>query len=225
MSIFRGGPITIPEILAWADAYRARMGRWGGIDNVLRQGNRGLPGGMSLSRLLLEQRGVPQGSALARLTVEQILCWADAHHERTGEWPHRRLTDPIPEAPLENWKTIHCALRDGWRGLPGKMTLFQFLSQHRDVAGSRRRPELTVIKILSWADAHFQRTSAWPNVKSGPVPEAPQENWRNLDKCLRHGRRGLKTHSSIPNFLAEHGRGKATPGHRRQLAAVLRGLE
>lgn len=71
---------TIEMILALADAYYARHGRWPdrysgrvsetssdtwvGIDIALRRGNRNLPGGSSLAKLLWEYRGVRTSSML-----------------------------------------------------------------------------------------------------------------------------------------------------------------
>jgi len=68
-------PLTEEQILRWADAYRRRTGCWplthsprvpGGpalawvtINNALREGLRGLPGGTSLADLLARRRGVP----------------------------------------------------------------------------------------------------------------------------------------------------------------------
>ena len=65
--------LTVPLILAWADAYHERTGKWpittsgpvvgasGGtwcaIDRALRRGSCGLPGGSSLPALLFEHRG------------------------------------------------------------------------------------------------------------------------------------------------------------------------
>ena len=65
--------LRINTILGWADAYHARNGRWpiaapvpvaevpdeswDRIDRALRRGERGLPGGSSLTRLLVGQRG------------------------------------------------------------------------------------------------------------------------------------------------------------------------
>jgi hypothetical protein len=61
-------PLTVEQILAWADAHHERTGRWpisrsgpvegvpgqtwGDVDKALRAGRRGLPGGDSLARLL-----------------------------------------------------------------------------------------------------------------------------------------------------------------------------
>ena len=66
-------PLTIPQILRWADAYYGRHGSWPTIEagpiteapaetsrrvqRALCDGFRGLPGGSSLRRLLVEQRG------------------------------------------------------------------------------------------------------------------------------------------------------------------------
>jgi hypothetical protein len=67
--------LTIQQILAWADEHHARTGawpmtysgavaaapeqNWRALDEALRHGCRGLPGGDSLSRLLGRERGVP----------------------------------------------------------------------------------------------------------------------------------------------------------------------
>src|SRR5437588_513518 len=96
-------PFTIDQILAWADHHFAQSGRWPTaksrripgslgenwrrVDSALRLGLRGLPGGSSLAQLLAENRGVRNKSELPNLRPRQILAWADAWHERTGEWP------------------------------------------------------------------------------------------------------------------------------------------
>jgi hypothetical protein len=159
-------PLTLRQVLLWADAHYRRTGRWprstsgpilcsGGetwakVDNALKQGNRGLPAGQSLSHLLAEQRGVRQGSQRPPLAISQILRWADAHYARTGRWPHPRLRGPIPEAPGESWRAIHCALRAGWRGLPGGLTLHRVLVEHRQVDYARRdsNPQPMVPKAI-----------------------------------------------------------------------------
>jgi hypothetical protein len=65
-------PLTVEQILSWADAHRRRTGRWpqvkagpipgsggeswDGVDKALARGRRGLDGGSSLYRLLAEHR-------------------------------------------------------------------------------------------------------------------------------------------------------------------------
>jgi hypothetical protein len=130
--------LTLTQILAWADQHHSRLGswphayagrvfgklndNWRSIDNALRLGLRGLPGGSSLARLLDEKRGVPNKQNLPRLTHANILRWAVALHQGTGRWP-RVKSCPVAEAPCEDWKDIDMALRMGLRGLPGGDTL------------------------------------------------------------------------------------------------------
>jgi hypothetical protein len=72
-------PLTVEQVLAWADAHRARTGRWPSaasgpvldapgehwraIASALRYGYRGLPYRQSLARLL---KGRPRGGGPAR---------------------------------------------------------------------------------------------------------------------------------------------------------------
>jgi hypothetical protein len=142
-------PLTTDLILQWADAHHERTGRWPGqasgpivavpeetwatIESALRTGGRGLAGGSSLACLLEQQRGVRNLARLPRLTPAKILRWADAFHRRTGRWPTRKDTGPIPEAPGETWGAVHAALLSGGRGLRGGGSLSQLLQRQRGV--------------------------------------------------------------------------------------------
>jgi hypothetical protein len=137
------------------------------------------------------------------LTVEKILAWADAHFQREGCWPNQN-SGRIPEAPGENWRKVHAALNQGFRGLPGGSSTARLLAEHRNVPHLRERPDLMVEQILTWADHHFARTGKWPTQYTGAVVEAPHEFWRRIDAALREGRRGLPGGSSLPQLLAEH---------------------
>jgi hypothetical protein len=137
-------PLTVEQILAWADAHRAATGRWpveesgpvsgapgeswGGISLALANGYRGLPPGSSLARLLAERRGVRNPKGLPRLTIEQIRAWAEAYRSATGRWPSSG-SDPVASAPApgETWARINQALWRGHRGLPGGLTLARVL--------------------------------------------------------------------------------------------------
>jgi hypothetical protein len=60
-----------------------------------------------------------------------------------------------------------------------------------------RRPELSVPTILTWADAHFERTRRWPNVNSGQIVDAEDDTWDRIDDSLRRGYRGLPRNSGF----------------------------
>jgi hypothetical protein len=148
-------PLTVPQILAWADAHRTRTGcwptiragsvagarreAWWNIDEALRRGRGGLAGGDSLARLLARERGRPNPRGARRpLAERQVVTWARAHRRRTGRWPHAGA-GAVADAPGEHWRTVESALRRGSRGLPGGDTLARLLDRHRAAQG-RGRP-------------------------------------------------------------------------------------
>jgi hypothetical protein len=69
-----------------------------------------------------------------------------------------------------------------------------------------RRP-LTVDQILAWADLHHARTGRWPGAASGPVLDAPGENWRAINSALWEGHRGLPRRQSLARLLGGRRRG------------------
>src|SRR5262249_20607041 len=117
--------LSIDRILAWADAHHAATGRWPthrsgdvkgadgenwpSIQNCLSRGHRGLPGGLSLSRVLANHRGVRNLHSIKPLTIERILSWADAHHAIHGRWPNLEA-GPVDGAPGETWSGVNIAL-------------------------------------------------------------------------------------------------------------------
>jgi len=192
-------PLTVEQILTWADMYHQRTGtwpnqksgdvvgapgeRWQSIDAALLQGHRSLPGGSSLARLLAEHRGVRNAGDPPNFTVSEILSWVDAHKKRTGEWPRVR-SGPVSECPDETWRRIDNALVHGLRGLPGGSSLARFISEHR-------------------ADA---------------VLGAPTETWSGVNAALERGHRGLSGGSSLAKLLAER-RGVRNQASPPQLSA------
>jgi hypothetical protein len=209
--------LTIDQILAWADEFFERVGRWpmktdgkrcladttwSALNAGLVFGCRSLPGGSSLAKLLLECRGRRHKGLLPDLTTKQILLWADAYHKRHGKWPGQD-SGPIDGAPGETWKAVEWTLRDGRRGIPGGSSLAQFLEVHRGARNHLALPHLKPNQILKWADAYRHRTGEWPHQSSGDIPEAPGENWQAVGQALLVGVRGLPGGSSIARLLAE----------------------
>jgi hypothetical protein len=229
--------LSIPQILCWADAWRERTGEypharsggipetlgetWWNIEANLRRGGRGLPYRTTLARLLADHRGARNHMGLPALTVPQILAWAEAHYEATGEWPHAK-SGPIAGTREETWLRVETALRDGLRGLPGGSSLAQLLAQHFGARNIQALPPLTQRQILAWADAHHQRSGKWPTKNSGPIEGAPGETWSGVHTALYDGLRGFRGGSSLARFLARR-RGvrnqKALP--RRTIEEVL----
>lgn len=210
--------IHISEILAWADAFHKRVGRWPrrddgkipgklgmtwtAVDQALCKGNRGLRPGSSLAKLLLEHRGRRHKTRPPKLTIRQIVAWADVHKTRTGKWP---TTDsgPIHNAPGETWLAVDQALRNGGRGLRRNQSLARLLAQKRGVPNYQDRPPLSRKQVLAWADAHRKRTGKWPQRNTGEIPGSSGETWLGIQEALLQGRRGLEN-GSLAQFLSKY---------------------
>jgi hypothetical protein len=148
-------PLTVEQILLWADAHHRRTGRWptadsglvGGapgrtwqaLNQALARGNHGLARGSSLARLLAQRRARRSKACAPRLTEGLVLGWADLHFGRTGRWPSAH-SGPVADAPGETWMAMHAALYAGNRGLPGGETLRAFLRRHGRVAAAAPAP-------------------------------------------------------------------------------------
>jgi len=210
------------KILAWADAYFRRHGKWptrdaGEIpespgdtwlrmDGALIVGCRGLRGGSTLAKLLAQRRGKRDNMNVPLLSRRKILNWADAHYQRTGKWPNTTLGQVV-DAPEERWDMIDNALRIGHRGLPGGSSLLQLLAKKRGVRNFRNLPPLTEEQILHWADLHYQRMGKWPKYNDGQVADASGETWSGIDGALRYGKRGLLPGgSSLAKLLVRTGK-------------------
>jgi hypothetical protein len=209
---------TIDQILEWADAWHLRTGQWphaesgaiveaagetwGAVNQALKCGLRGLPGGSSLTKLLAVERGVRRNTTLPKFKIKTILRWADAHRRRTGAWPTAD-SGPIIEAPGETWRAVDEALRRGQRGLRGGSSLARLLAKYRQKTNIHDQPPLTQRQILAWAVAHHERFGQWPNVTSGEVVDAPGERWDLIDNALRVGHRGQPGGSSLRKLLAK----------------------
>jgi hypothetical protein len=75
------------------------------------------------------------------------------------------------------------------------------MAQRLGIRTRANLPRLTETIIVTWADAHFERTGSWPNRRSGAVGAAPGESWHALDVALQQGRRGLPGGSSLTRLL------------------------
>jgi hypothetical protein len=230
----RKPPLTVAQILSWADSHLARTGQWPSctdqdirgapgetwvnVNQALAKGLRGLPGGDTLPRLLDRERGRRQAGDLPRLTEGQIAAWAEAHRARTGRWPDAS-SGPVEGAPGEAWSAVCAALRKGLRGLP-RGSLPRLLARRFGARNRTSLPRLTEGQILRWADAHRRRTGRWPQADSGAVAGEPGQTWQGVNKALVRGLRGLPGGSSLARLL-EARRGK---GNKARTPPLTEGL-
>jgi hypothetical protein len=217
------------QVLTWAERHRERTGEWPTarsgpvegavgetwrmVDTALRGGSRGLRGGRSLAALLAAKRGARNRRSLPALTVPQVLAWAKAHQGRTGAWPTDRSGN-IAGAPGETWKGVNLALRWGYRGLKGGVSLARLLAGDLGVRNRTNLPALTAARVVGWAKAHHRHTGEWPTSASGGIGGVPGETWHGVDLALRRGYRGLPGGSSLGRLLREYRGGSGRPAAR-----------
>lgn len=214
--------LTLSMILHWADDHFQRTGKhprtyagpvialdaplamnWRKVDNALRIGFFGLPGGHSLAGILESYRNVRKKCFVPPLTDEMILGWADKHHKLTGKWPTAH-SGPVLDVPGEIWFNISQALRDGTRKLKGSRSLAKLIATGRNVRNMASVPKLTIPKILKMADHHHKATGKWPRANDGPILGYPGETWLAINSALDQGVRGLSGGSSLAEVLRVH---------------------
>jgi hypothetical protein len=215
---WRPSPLSTTQILAWADAYYVRTGKWPNtnsgrvpglegekwktIDSALRLPCRGISVKTSLLKLLFEERGVGRLRDNSDLTVPQVLAWADIHHARHGHWPTAE-SGLVEDSPGNSWCGINSALISGFRGLPSGKSLAQWLADERGFRNIMNLPDLSIDEILAWADDHHGSHGRWPDSDSGPIAGTRGETWRTVTDALFGGKRGLKK-STLQRLLAKH---------------------
>jgi hypothetical protein len=103
---------------------------WFGYDRALLDGNRGLPGGDSLKKLLNRMLGAPNHMARPALTEEFIVRAANRYLMANGKRPSCLSGEVVDGHPGDTWKAYDEALKNGSRGLAGGTSLSKLLKAH-----------------------------------------------------------------------------------------------
>ncbi len=124
-------PLSLKQILSWADAYFEKYGTWpdatsGPIDGTnenwkyiehwLNYGTRGFAGGYSLVSLLRHERGVISRAIPTKLNITKVLRWVANYRSEHGGWP-TSASGVIPGTGA-TWNEVDTALKNGLLGLP-----------------------------------------------------------------------------------------------------------
>lgn len=182
---------------------------WTILDTALRDGNRGLPGGSSLSILTKAARdkvGLVKKHEKGELTVKQILAAGSEYLSVNGKIPTVETSDGVPGLPNETWIGINSALHRGLRGLPNGSSLSKVLRPLREKLGIKNNNEkapLSVAKIVTAARLFYREHGILPSQSTtDPVPGMKGENWSAINANLKQGGRGLPGSTSLSNVLA-----------------------
>lgn len=209
------------QIAAWARNHRRGTGQWPSslsgripesdgdtwmqVDTALRLGQRGLPGGISLSRLLEKTYGRKPGKQRRQFADRDIINWAKAFHHRHGRWPTDSDKVQVKGAPLGvTWGTVQNVLaRDVAEGRR-KLSLAMLLRQHRGIPLPGKLPSVDDKQVLAWARAFHAATGKWPSGLTRKWDRMPV-SWVRIDEAMKKGRvRGVKPGKSLYHFLCDH---------------------
>jgi len=151
-------PLTERQVLRWVDAHYRRTNewptrlsgrvigvrgeKWMGIDQAMRHGRRGFPGGSTLAQFLAGHGRKPLNLKREMLTEEQIIGWARKHRRLTGRWPSQ-TSGLVIGNPDKSWGNIQSALYKGSRGLPGGSSIAKLLDpvRGRSLTSSRKKAQ------------------------------------------------------------------------------------
>ena len=209
----RGKPLTISVVLAWADDYREKNGKWPtkasgritgtnetwlAVDTALHKGLRSLPKAGTLAQVLAAHRGAENRLALEALTVTRIKQLIRSFYKIHGEWP-TPTSGRVHDTLSLTWAQINRALSQGLRSFKGGSSLAKIVAEVRGV--SYRHEKLTESAIVVLAKKHKKQYGEWPTQNSGAI-DGTTYTWKQIDGALRQGLRGLKK-SSLAQLLAK----------------------
>lgn len=189
-------PLTEEMIWKWMQAYHAEHKRWptsvttditpGGstwnvIDNSLRTGRHGLPGGSSLAQL---RRKINKEKTPVLLTEWGVWKWMRSFYKKHGKWPTQLTTELASNG--STWSAVDEWLRSGRRGLPEGASLPKL---RKKMLGEDPAP-LTEKTVWKWMQKFREEHGRWPTV--GTRSLAPNgSTWASVDRALAKGYRGL----------------------------------
>jgi hypothetical protein len=200
----RGGrsrrPMTIREILAWADEHRRLTGRWprcdsepkglplgetwGAIQSALNRGLRNLPSGSTLARLLAEHEEIEADEAAERYDRALDCSPAFERHRRYQCARHRELLRTLEtlrkmrkeEFGTENGKG---EMADGkWQMTEGKWQMADDRGQMADGKCRMADDRGQMADDRGWItdDGCEVRSGGCSDRESGEPPQAPSED-------------------------------------------------
>lgn len=132
-------------------------------------------------------------------TEGQLVEWAVAHYRATGRWPDPTSSVVVPEASDRTWLGISLGLQ---RLGTTREELVDLFAIHSHIDGTLL-PPLTPERILDWVGEYLHRQGRLPTRVSGALSFAPGEDWMGIDRCLKHGLRGLSGNSSLRLLVVE----------------------
>lgn len=174
---------------------------WLDINNCLKKGLRGLPGGITLPAFIEKKFGM-KGRKVStfRLSEELICSWIKKHidtHDKDKKPTKRSGIIEFAEGDYYGltWGSVDSALHRGSKGLQGGTSLADLIEKNFGIINPKSIPVLSEEKILYHAKKFKDKHGRKPHCNDGDVDGVENLTWRNIDGHLR------QRESSLSKFL------------------------
>ena len=181
---------------------------WATLDSAFNKGSRGLIGQSSLAEFIKENFGIKNHNYPPPISLYYLDVWIKKYMNLHGRKPivQSGIVEFVDgQYKGITWAAINSALQKGRRGLPGGISLPQYIEARFEIKRSGNPPPLTESVILDWARQYIAKYKKNPTVQTGIIEftedEYKDETWRAVDAALRRGSRTLAGKSSLANLI------------------------
>lgn len=213
----RGEKLSISQIIIWIKNYNKRFGKfptsrsgkientnedWCNINHALNEGHRGLPFGLSLSKLIEKHfTDYINHKKLSDLTEDKIVNWIKEYKNKYDKYP--TYNSGQIDGTNETWAGVDISLKKSLRKLP-KSSLSQ-LKEKIDISyrNKKKLPKLTEDQIVNWIKEYKDKNGKYPTIASGQI-EGTQETWDKIGHAIYKELRGLKGKSSLVKLMKKY---------------------
>lgn len=171
----------------------------------------------------LQSANVPEASAAIEASasveeaVEEVLFsredlsqWITSHYAFFRELPTIRSGKISASGNRLSWHQVQNVLIQGWDDVPAGTSLSIYLKKYRF-----NHIPLTVEKVLSWIDEYRLYAGEYPDTEGTEmILGASGETWKDIDRALREGQRGLPSGQetcTLAEFIKRHRLAKDKP--------------
>ena len=160
--------------------------------------------GYNCRRIAEFQEGMRRRSDL---TYDIIKEWVKKFYEEHGKYP-TRASGSVVYAPKEEpltWQGVSICLMDGFRGLPGGLSLSDFLNKEMGILTRKYASRITEADVLEWVEKFYDRYGYYPTSKSQEGVDCPSDygklRWSTVNELLKNGQRGLPGGATLRKFI------------------------
>lgn len=151
---------------------------------------------------------------------EELSQWITSHYAFFRELPNAKCGKIGASGNRFTWQEVQSILMHGWEDVPAGTTLSVYLKKYRF-----SHIPLTVDQVLHWIDDYRLYAGEFPEARGVEmILGANGETWKDIDRALREGQRGLPSGSeacTLAEFIRRHRLSEDKPKRENPVLANL----